>query len=1438
MGDSAGSSRRVRFADEISEAEGTDAAGLVRGIGAIRRLPARAIRQMGDVRRNAHAVFQVELDSHAEQCCVSELCALIIHDHERPVTVVGYDNGQGRTLRTVDAVVGYTDPSTGDKWWLVINQALLVPGMLNPLLCTNQLRANDIRVNDEPKHLVLNPTKYHHAIAVETPDGNEQVEELVIPLQLSGVFSYFEATKPSSDDWMNAQEDWCLHLTYDAPEWAPDKLGFERAEAAMTGDDGHVTERYAGDWSQERVDRVIAALSKERIMDPSASELAVVLKSHVHVPSEGRRSVKSIKTAKKQWKVGPLALAKRWGIGVGAARRTIDATTQVAVRSLLMPTLTRRFAAHDKLLRFRRLPCQMYTDTMKGKVRSWMRQSLYGQVYVTDFGWVGFYPMKAKSEAPDTLVQLAHEVGVPTHFVMDNSREQTMGRFRKKARSFGCGIRQVDTYSAWQNDAEGGVREIKKGTGRAMVRSGAPQGLWDHCAELQAKIISHTARGHYKLQNQVPETMLTGQTADISPLAEYGWYDWVIYWDHVLGKEALGRWLGPSPDEVGSAMTSKVLTKKGQLYHTPTVRPLSLEEWSDEKWKTQRTEFDAGIVPRLGAALNEADLESVDPDAVTPEFVKYSDRAEGTHEHYPDADEIHKPIPDTESDNTVEDQHTPAVDDHYIGATVDITHMGELRTGTVREQVRDDDGRLIGTANENPILVSRLYKVEFPNGEVTEYTANIIAESMIAQTDSNGNDIKLLEEIVDHKSDGNAVKDADRYFMNRGRQYPKKTTAGWKLCVQWKGGLTTWETLADLKESYPVQVAEYAKAAGIQHEPAFAWWTEHVLKKRDRIIAKVAKRYNKVTHKFGIEVPTSVEHAYEIDRKNGNNLWREAIEKEMVNVRIAFKVLSDDDEIAPGYQQMSCHMIFDIKLSEGFRRKARLVAGGHQVDTPSHLTYATVVSRETVRIALTLAALNGLEVKASDIQNAFLTAPCAEKIWTRLGPEFGPDAGKKAIIVRALYGLASAGASFNAHLADCMKHLGYSRCKADPDLWMKPDKHPDGERYYRYILLYCDDCLSIGLNAKAELERLDHYFQMKPGSIADPDIYLGNKLKLTRLENGVVAWGLSSSKYIQEAIANCKRHLEKHPEMGKQIKRKTVTQWPAGYDAELDSSEELNSENATFYQHLIGVLHWIVELNRVDIITEVSILAGYLCNPRDGHLDAALHVYSYLENKHNARLVLDPSYPDIDRSKFIEGRDWLNFYGDVKEELPPDMPEPLGKDVDVSLYVDSSHANDKSNRRSRTGFFVYLNSALIQWCSKKQPTIETSVFGAEFVAMKHGIETVRGIRYKLRMMGVRISGPTFVWGDNMSVIHNTQRPESTLKKKSNSICYHAIRESVASGESLTGHIASTENPADIATKIIPSGQLREKLVGKLLRDIYDDKHLGPHQPKAKKQKKD
>ena len=155
------------------------------------------------------------------------------------------------------------------------------------------------------------------------------------------------------------------------------------------------------------------------------------------------------------------------------------------------------------------------------------------------------------------------------------------------------------------------------------------------------------------------------------------------------------------------------------------------------------------------------------------------------------------------------------------------------------------------------------------------------------------------------------------------------------------------------------------------------------------------------------------------------------------------------------------------------------------------------------------------------------------------------------------------------------------------------------------------------------------------------------------------------------------------------------------------------------------------------------------------------------------------------------------------------------------MFDDSDHATDETTRRSRTGYFIYVNSELVNWLSKKQATIATSVFGAEFVAMKQGMEAVRGLSYKLRMIGVWISDPPYGYGLNMLVIHNTQRPESTLRKKSNSIYYHAVRELVAMGESLTGHIPTSENCADLATNIIPGGQKRDHLMGKLLFDIVD-----------------
>ncbi len=132
--------------------------------------------------------------------------------------------------------------------------------------------------------------------------------------------------------------------------------------------------------------------------------------------------------------------------------------------------------------------------------------------------------------------------------------------------------------------------------------------------------------------------------------------------------------------------------------------------------------------------------------------------------------------------------------------------------------------------------------------------------------------------------------------------------------------------------------------------------------------------------------------------------------------------------------------------------------------------------------------------------------------------------------------------------------------------------------------------------------------------------------------------------------------------------------------------------------------------------------------------------------------------------------DWKEIYGDIKEPIPPNDLKPLGEPVDVCIFVDSDHTGEKQTRCSHRSFLIYINTALIDWHLKHQATIETGVFGTEFVAMKTGVDMRRGLRYKLRMMGVALDSATYVYGDNISIIKNTTMPESTLNKKSNAVC--------------------------------------------------------------------
>ena len=131
----------------------------------------------------------------------------------------------------------------------------------------------------------------------------------------------------------------------------------------------------------------------------------------------------------------------------------------------------------------------------------------------------------------------------------------------------------------------------------------------------------------------------------------------------------------------------------------------------------------------------------------------------------------------------------------------------------------------------------------------------------------------------------------------------------------------------------------------------------------------------------------------------------------------------------------------------------------------------------------------------------------------------------------------------------------------------------------------------------------------------------------------------------------------------------------------------------------------------------------------------------------------------------------------------------------------------------------FLNSAPIYWSSKKQGSCETSSFGSEFIAMKSCGEYIRGLRFKLCMMGIPVETPTYVFGDNQSVLTNSSTPHSSLKKKSSSIAFYFIREGVAKDEWLVAYLHTHLNPADLATKFLPGGEKRLRFTSYFLHYI-------------------
>jgi hypothetical protein len=258
---------------------------------------------------------------------------------------------------------------------------------------------------------------------------------------------------------------------------------------------------------------------------------------------------------------------------------------------------------------------------------------------------------------------------------------------------------------------------------------------------------------------------------------------------------------------------------------------------------------------------------------------------------------------------------------------------------------------------------------------------------------------------------------------------------------------------------------------------------------------------------------------------------------------------------------------------------------------------------------------------------------------------------------------------------------------------------------------------------------------------------LGANIGTWSLGDGRNVWSMSASSYIKSAVANIETELANESPY-RILRSKAYRPMKSGYRPEIDVTPLLTDDMASYYQGLIGILQWVCEIGRIDILTEVSMLSSHNAMPREGHLDAVLDIFAYLKQHPQAAILFDESEPNIDERRFKKV-DWSDIYGPVQEELPPGMPIPLGNPVSIHCFVDADHAGNLATRRSHTGIIIFINMSPIIWYSKRQNTVESSTFGSEFVALRTAVELIIGLRYKLRMFGVPINHPANVFCNNL-----------------------------------------------------------------------------------------
>jgi hypothetical protein len=1042
-------------------------------------------------------------------------------------------------------------------------------------------------------------------------------------------------------------------------------------------------------------------------------------------------------------------------------KKTLEATTQFARNTLVLP-FRKHFKTRFPAANVPRLDEVVATDTffaaepalddgVPGHAGVKMVQMYCGKTSQITYA----APMHKESEMPNTLNDFIRKLGAMRGLFSDNARAQTSLRVKDILRHYKIDDMQSEANQQNQNYAERRIGEVKRLTSTIMDRTGTPAGYWLLCLLYAVYLLNHLAVE--SLEWRTPIQVATGHKPDTSALLVFRFWEPVFYAHEDAfprTREKSGRWVGVAEHQ-GDAMTWLILT-------------------DDTKRVIARSNVRTATDPSLpNAVLHPVGGEGLLGDPGGPGLLSL---AEVLREDTPGID-----VPD----RMKLPLFTP---DDLLGITLLVdTPDGRKMRATVVEKLHEMDATI-----DNELRFRLKLQDEDAIDDVIAYSTlcDMVEDQMDEELRYGGHRPWSHLSVTDHQ--GPLIQTDHRY---KG--------SSWNVLMRYEDGSEKWEALGQVCKVSPVLCAVYGKEHGLLDKAGWKRLKKLALseKKLARMMkqAYLSSERTGPIYKFGVQIPRNMKEAISLDVKNGNTKWQDAVLVEKAQL-LEYKTFKDQGyrgRVPVGFQRIHVHFIFDCK--HDLRRKARAVANGSQTEPPKDSVYSSVVSLRSLRLAVFLGELNGLGSSAADIGNAYLEALTKEKVYFVAGPEFGELEGHVLIIVKALYGLRTSGARFHERLAVTLRDMGFTPCEADEDVWMR-----ECGDVYEYVCTYVDDLACVLKAPEKFFEELRTKYGYKLKGVGLLKYHLG--ADFYRDPDGTLVMGAKT--YVERMMAN-------YQSMFGELPKPFVSPLEKGDHPELDQSSELEADDIKKFQSLIGAMQWTISLCRMDIACAVMTLGRYRAAPRIGHLDRLKRICGYLRRTPDAAIrfrVGIPDYSNVPRILY----DWAtSVYGDIEEEIPQNMPVPRGKPVVLTAYFDANLMHDYTTGRSVTGVLHLVNQTPIDWYSKRQATVETATYGSELVAGRTAIEQVMDIRYTLRMMGVPIEGRTFVFGDNMSMIVSTSKPQSVLTKRHNALSYHRVREAVAAGIIWLNHVISANNMADPMSKNL-SGQEMWKILKPIL----------------------